>query len=130
MINHPYVHTSWKDTGFAQSAQSAWACEQGGCCGTPSSQQLPGREGNSGHIKKQKGGILKGGPCPTPVLFWPDSPIHSKCSNSPALKSRSCALSFCALCQPSPEHAPKSRFSSLHKRVWTKQSWDETGHRL
>lgn len=32
--------------------------------------------------------------------------------------------------QPSPEHASKSWFSSLHKRVWTKQSWDEEGHGL
>ena len=30
----------------------------------------------------------------------------------------------------SPDHASKSWFSPLHKRVRTKQSWDEQGHEL
>lgn len=72
--------------------------------------------------------ILNGWPCSSQSCFG-QTLLSIKSANVQLLENTG-AVIYSAMLRASPDHASKSWFSPLHKRVWTKQSWDEQGHEL
>lgn len=131
MTNQPCVHEFWKDAGFArpcrQHALSA------GCVPREHFQpsgRLPGAA--TPHMRADwlpKPGFKNDDPVSSQACVG-QTPLPLKVLHSSCFRDRSGGLFCSSPCQHSMEQAFKCWVSSLHKRLWAKQSRDELGHGL